>query len=238
MVFIAGTLRNRVLATRSTELPTSPNSSLTNPYAYGGKAFGTAIGTLFLAGFGCVWMALALQSFGELHALQLTLIAIVAGFLTGSSLYTFRHTHQLAKHSSNDAWRRRSNRAMGMINAAQWTAISLSVVLLTHYHQQALVLPAIILIVGIHFLPLALLFRSSPNGMTGVSLIAWAVLYPLLLPASLADSVGAMVTGLVLLSCAVAHAWVATHMTRELSVGAANDNHERHGLQQPRWTNG
>ena len=203
----------------------SPTSFLGNPYASGSRAFGTAIGTLFLAGFGAAWMAIALQSLNQLHAMQITLIALVVGCLAASSLYTFRHTHQLADHASNDAWRKKSNRAMAIINVAQWSAIFLSITLLNHYHQQALVVPAIVLIVGIHFLPLARLFHSLPNGMTGLFMVAWAILYPLLLPSNLADSVGAMVTGVLLLSCATVHAWVATSITRELTAAAAPQAH-------------
>ena len=84
----------------------TPNSSLDNPYFYGAKAYGTAIGTLFLAGFGAIWMAIALRSLNQLHAMQITLIALLVCGLAGSSFYTFRHTRQLADHASNNEWRK------------------------------------------------------------------------------------------------------------------------------------
>jgi hypothetical protein len=207
----------------------TPISSLDNPYFYGAKAYGTAIGTLFLAGFGAIWMAIALRSLNQLHVLQIAFIALLVCGLAASSFYTFQHTRKLANHASNDLWRKKSNRVMGIVNVAQWCAIFLCVNMLNHYHRQALVVPAIILIVGIHFLPLARLFHSLPNGMTGIFMIAWAILYPLLLPASLADSVGAMVTGILLLSCAAVHAWVATNLARELSSETSQAVHA--GLQ-------
>jgi len=193
-----------------TQIPSTRDTK----YTRSGRAFGMAIGTLFLGVFGTAWVALSLQSTGQLHSVAIFLLAVFLAALIAASVYTLARTHTMANDESNAAARKKMNRAMGRINGAQWGMILLVGYGLHHFHRDAFILPAIILIVGIHFLPLARVFQSWPDAMTGVFLVLWACTYPLVLPTNLADPVGAFVTGLLLLSCAAIHALLALQLMR------------------------
>jgi hypothetical protein len=71
--------------------------------------------------------------------------------------------------------------------------------------------PAIILIVGIHFFPLANLFKAHMHYVVGAIAVAWAIIYPLLFSAGKGDSIGAIGMGVILWVSAAFACWRAFH---------------------------
>lgn len=65
------------------------------------------------------------------------------------------------------------------INAGQWIAIFVLGNALKWLGLGAWFIPMVIAVVGLHFLPLARLFRYRPHQLTGGALIALAILAPL-----------------------------------------------------------
>ncbi len=88
-------------------------------------------------------------------------------------------------------------------------------------HLDHYVMNAIALIVGLHFLPLARLFRYAPHYVTGAVMVAWAMATVWVVPAESLQSVTAMGTGLLLWLSAAATLGLALARTRRAPVEMA-----------------
>jgi hypothetical protein len=76
--------------------------------------------------------------------------------------------------------------------------------LLRNLHLDAWIVPAIVLIVGAHFLPLARIFQAQQHRTTGVALMLCAAM-ALVLPGSVRDLMECVAAGVILwVSAAVA----------------------------------
>jgi hypothetical protein len=75
------------------------------------------------------------------------------------------------------------------------------------------VLSAITAIVGIHFFPLAKLFRYPLHNLTGAVLVVWASATVLLIPTDHLQGVTALGTGILL--------WASAAITLTLAIAAA-----------------
>ncbi len=84
------------------------------------------------------------------------------------------------------------------INALQWIVAAVAVVVLHRLGLAVWTVPALMLIVGLHSLPLARVFHYRPHGLTGAVLIATALVYPLVSPAGPAAPSGSAVAGTTL----------------------------------------
>ncbi len=65
-----------------------------------------------------------------------------------------------------------------------------------HLGLEVWIVPAIMLIVGMHFLPLARPFRYRPHYLTGAILIVTAVLYRLASPGGPTAALGSLIAGI------------------------------------------
>ena len=63
-------------------------------------------------------------------------------------------------------------------------------------------------IIGLHFLPLARLFRNPPHYVTGSALILLATTYPFVASGGPSSPAGALVAGLILWASAL---WAVLH---------------------------
>jgi len=70
----------------------------------------------------------------------------------------------------------------------QWTLVVGVAFVLAQLGLNAWILPAIIFIVGVHFLPLAAAFKAPRHYITGIALVLLAVVYPFVVPSSPADA--------------------------------------------------
>jgi hypothetical protein len=84
------------------------------------------------------------------------------------------------------------------INTLQWIAVVAAVIVLHRFKLDVWITPAIILIVGLHFLPLARVFRYRPHLLTAAVLIATALLYPFASSGGPASPVGSVIAGITL----------------------------------------
>ena len=139
-------------------------------YMTANELTGRAIGSLFFAIFGAIWIGLALYLKEILTAVNLTFVAMDFAVLLVMAIWLMRSSRRFPKVEEDPAIRRTFNR----INTAQWIAVAIVAFSFSRLHIDAYVLCAITAIVGLHFFPIARLFRYAAHYVTGSVLLVWA----------------------------------------------------------------
>ena len=159
---------------------------------------GRAIGAMFYAFFGAGWLTWwCLQAYGAAPGI---LALIVAG---GAALFILalrqfrRHRSALATQASTPAGKQ-IRRRFTIVNVIQWLAIVVAANLLANFGQSEWIAAAVILIVGLHFIPLAAIFKNRSHYLTGSALILLSVTYPFVSGIGAASPVGLLGTGMIL----------------------------------------
>lgn len=157
-----------------------------------------AIGAMFFFAFGGAWLGYyTFQVIGKQPgALIAIALATVALLLFAYRCYK-QHQPALAAETPS-LERKRADRIFNIVNAGQWVVIFVAGNVLVNLGLSNWVIPCIIFIVGLHFLPLAHVFANPPHYITGAALIILAVAYPLLAPRGPVSPVGCLVAGLIL----------------------------------------
>jgi hypothetical protein len=122
---------------------------------------GMAIGAAILTLFGLAWSFAALLNWPAHPAWSIVLSLSIAAALIGAAI--FRALHPGGRPASNPALAaaegRRSGMWFGLIFTLEGVFIAIAAILLGSHHLADWIPVATALIVGIHFLPLARLFR-------------------------------------------------------------------------------
>ncbi|MGN4064361.1 hypothetical protein [Burkholderia gladioli] len=159
-----------------------------------------ASGTPWLGGFGTLWMtAWCLQAHG-IDPPTLALILFAGGTIT---LWGFASRPGVQPGGSRQK-PSASGRVFRHVNLAQWVAIVIANLALNASGHGAWFVDAVILIVGLHFLPLAHVFRSPRHAVTGLALILVALAYPWLGAHRPGYPAGAFAAGAILWASALA----------------------------------
>jgi len=179
---------------------------------------GRATGVLFLSGFGGLWFLLGLAASQRLSlptacALAAGLAALVAG-----AVLLRRRSAALPPSTLDPEEQRRAGRTFGRVNAVQWAAIVLIAVVLGRLHLDAYTPAAVTVVVGMHFFPLARLFRSPQHHVTGAALVLWGAVCLLLVPRDVLQSTTAFGTGAVLWTAAAVTLARSFRQLREVGV--------------------
>jgi hypothetical protein len=169
-----------------------------------------AFGAMIVAGFGAMWLLLGLYLRQQLNAASVAWIS--GGVLTLWSLSAYM-LRRVERPSQNGADTKRS-RAFHWINGGQWVAIFLALTILRQMHLDLYSVTVMAAIVGLHFLPLARLFRNPMNWMTGILLISWAICATRLVNADRLQSTTALGTGAILWFSAVLTLVIGTYAVR------------------------
>ena len=150
------------------------------PIAQEAAGAGRAVGAMFFSVFGGLWVTLGLaQVLAHPPAWVWLLPALPALALLGRAVTVFRrHRGARAALGSQPEVKQRE-KLFHRINAGQWIAIFVLGNALKWLGLGAWFIPMVIAVVGLHFLPLARLFRYPPHQLTGGALIALAILAPL-----------------------------------------------------------
>ncbi|MGH8316730.1 MAG: hypothetical protein ACREUL_01990 [Steroidobacteraceae bacterium] len=178
-------------------------SEISTELAMQARRGGRAVGALFFAFFGAVWLLIAYQ-LAHAHSwipVALVLTAALMLVLAAVTVLRKRRSAMRAVRQSPDS--RRMRRQFRAINAVQWITIITAVVLLQKFKLDVWIVPAIMLIVGLHFLPLAHVFRYRPHYVSGAILIVTAMLYPIASPGGPGSPLGSLVAGMTLWSAAL-----------------------------------
>jgi len=179
---------------------------------------GRATGVLFLSGFGGLWFLLGLAASQRLSlptacALAAGLVALVAG-----TVLLRRRSAALPASRLGPEEQRQAGRTFGRVNAAQWAAIVLIAVVLGRLHLDAYTPAAVTVVVGLHFFPLARLFRSPQHHVTGAALVLWGAVCLLLVPRDVLQSTSAFGTGAILWTAAAVTLVRSFRQLREVGV--------------------
>jgi len=162
-----------------------------------------AIGAMFFSVFGCAWlMVWAFHRFPQ-QTIAFILVGLVFLVLFYFCFQCYLGNRSALADESNDPVRMRTNRMFNIINAIQWVAIFLIINVLNRNGLADWAVPAIILLIGLHFIPLAKIFKYPPHYLTGAGLIIVSIGYPLLALNGPRDFVGCLVTGLILWASAL-----------------------------------
>ncbi|MEK4486306.1 hypothetical protein MHH81_12055 [Psychrobacillus sp. FSL H8-0484] len=152
----------------------------------GAAVRGTASGVFFMAFFGTLWAytgIMGLQGWG-VTLLLVTAVAIgIALFIGGISL--IRASRELTNQVSKTDLRRgkRTRFWFNIIFAAEGLAIAITIAVSNATGHSELIPVVIAIIVGVHFLPLALLFQVRLYYFTGALLCLLAIITLLFVPA-------------------------------------------------------
>ena len=157
-----------------------------------------AIGATFFAVFGAAWLALwnyqaaptRLWAYGVIGAATLAILVWARA--------RYRRYDSAAAGVAETPQQQRRGRWFHIINVGQWVLILVVGNVLANLGLGAWVIPAVILIVGIHFLPLAPLFSNPVLYATGAAFILLAAIYPFVAAGGPVDPVGCLGAGLIL----------------------------------------
>jgi len=156
---------------------------------------GRAIGAMFFSVFGSLWnLSWVWQRYPENWILMMAIVAVGAGILT-VAICIAKENSVAAESETTDS--KRIRRQFNLINVGQWLAIFVVANVLINTGKSDWVVMAVIFIVGLHFIPLARLFRYAPHYLLGTLLMIWAVCYPWLADGP-SDPIGCLGTGLLL----------------------------------------
>lgn len=139
------------------------SSTLAAPRAIGGAELrGRGIGMLVGAGFGSWWAFTAINAAPAWHTWPSeAFIALVTAILVAAGVATiWRGRRMAASAGATQQPRRHVWRKFLLVLVAEIVALNFIFMGLTHYHLMAYVVPAIAIIVGLHFYPLARTFRA------------------------------------------------------------------------------
>ncbi len=183
-------------------MPLASTAVNTSAEPSAGAVNGRVTGALFFVGFGAAWVFFGLKGTHHATPSAFTALALVEAGLLGLCLWLFRRARTLpAGHISPEA-EQRMKRMFTAVNIIQWVSAFTAVAILNVLHRPDYIAPAIIVIVGLHLLPLAQSFRYRQHYVTGVLLVLWAVGCMVSLPPERLPGVCSLGTGFVLLGSA------------------------------------
>ena len=173
---------------------------------------GRAIGSIFFAVFGAIWLALAF------YALELLSVLSISGVVLGTLIFllTGMYLMRLANRCPRVPDDPAIGRAFGWINAIQWIAVGGVAFAFARLHIDAYVMSAITAIVGLHLFPFARLFRNRLHYGTGAALVAWALVSALLVPIDHMQGIAALGTGVIL--------WFSAAVTLAIALQSAQQS--------------
>jgi len=169
------------------------------------RARGRASGALVMTFFGAWWAVAGIQR-SSWPAWSLAIVGVVAVRIAAAALQTLRANPSVDEPLPADlrARQRRAGRIFAWTCAAEVLGILVGVNLVANLGHPELEPVAVMLPVGLHFLPLASAFHYRPHLATGVALTAWALAYPALLAGGALAPVGLVAAGAIL---AASSAW-------------------------------
>jgi len=156
-----------------------------------------AMGAMIFFVFGAVWLEAWARQTGA-GWLRYAAIAVAALVLLALAWRRFRRHAAARARQGATPERRRIDRLFHIVNGVTWTVIVIAGNVLDNTGHGAWVIPMAIFVLGLHFLPLARIFRNPPHYVTGAALLALAVLYPSLARGGPSDPIGFLGAGLVL----------------------------------------
>jgi len=143
---------------------------------------GRSIGAGFFTTFGALWLLNWAVPVHGARSPAVALIVVAALILLTMCVRMYRRHRAALAVVDQTPQRRRTRRVFHIVNALQWVALLVIVNVLANIGMARWVVPAAVLIVGLHMFPLAAVFHYRPHHVTGAALVLLALAYPLLSP--------------------------------------------------------
>jgi hypothetical protein len=131
-------------------------------------------------------------------------IVAVTLLLFFAALRKFRENQAAHAAESNSPESKRAERIFNVVNSIQWSLVFVASVVLIILRHPEWIISVIILIVGIHFFPLAVAFKVPRHYATGAAMTLLAVIYPFIASGGPKSPVGCLGAGIILWVSAVA----------------------------------
>ena len=175
-----------------------PSGSIPAATLQDARTGGLAIGALFFALFGALWLLNADHLAHQQGWIAIALVLVVTLLLCLSAWRVLRARRSAMRALRDTPQAQRMRRHFRAINGLQWIVVSAVVLLLHRFNLEAWIAPAIMFIVGLHFLPLARVFRYRTHVLTGAVLIVTALVYPIASAGGPASPLGSLIAGVTL----------------------------------------
>ena len=160
-------------------------------------AAGRAFGAMLFSVFGTILLEVWDRRAAAGTAL-VVLIAVLGIALAAAAFLIYRRNAPALVLEAHTPERKRADRVFHAVNAGQWVVILVLGNIMANKGLGNWVIPMAIFVIGLHFVPLAYVFRNPPHYVTGAALMGFALLYPRLAAGGPSDPVGFLGIGLVL----------------------------------------
>jgi hypothetical protein len=157
-----------------------------------------AMSAMFFAIFGGAWITYwGVRTFqGSIFVLEVIAACTVAIFVFALNRYLLYNGTLTAR--GNSPQRRRMGRLFNIVNVGQWVVVLIGACALTNIGFDQWLIPFVIFVFGLHFLPLAKIFSNVSHSVTGIAMIVIALAYPFLFHDGPNNPIGCLGAGLVL----------------------------------------
>jgi hypothetical protein len=159
------------------------------------RARGSSIGATIVGFFGAVWLTLGMMVAGISWHIGVAAVLPVFVLIAFLGSVVRRRLPNIAEVETPE--KKQMMRTFGVVNVAEWVAIFGVVNLLANLHLNGWIIPAVVLIVGAHFIPLARIFQTRQHLKTGTAMMLCAAV-AVLLPVSVRDMVECVGAGVIL----------------------------------------
>jgi hypothetical protein len=134
---------------------------------------GRAIGALFMAGFGALWMVIGLKFLQRLNSRSGLLVLIVTAVIAFGAIRDLRRANTLPQETTHatPAEVAAINHKFRVVLGIELLAIAAVVILFNLLRRPTFILPAVAVIVGLHFIPLAGIFGAQIFYSTGMAMV-------------------------------------------------------------------
>lgn len=163
-----------------------------------------AIGAMFFTLLGSGWLLFGILAGYGMKPLAVWTVMAGTLLLFCASVRQFRRNRAARAAEPESQESKRANRIFNAVNAIQWISVFVVSALLAALGHKEWILPAIILIVGIHFFPLAVAFKVPRHYVTGTAMTLLAIVYPFLSNGGPRSPLGCLGAGIILWASAVA----------------------------------
>ncbi len=179
------------------------------PRHAGATARGRAVGALVMGGFGALWSGLGVAGLGAAGGGPLAwTVVVVALLIVVAQAVRLWRAHPKSADTPLDAAgeerERRRGKLFTWVSAGEGLAILVAVNVVANLGHPEWRNAAVMLVVGLHFFPLAAAFGYRRYVVLGAALTAWTLAFPWLLSGGASDPRGLLGAGLMLFLAAAA----------------------------------
>jgi hypothetical protein len=157
-----------------------------------------AIGAMFFSIMGAAWLTLwSIRAYGVQGEI-LTLIAICTVFIFTAAFRVFLTNREAHAQESLSPAKQKADKVFNIVNFGQWILVLVVGNVLNNIGHPEWILASAMCIIGLHFIPLAHVFKNPSLYFTGTIMVLWALAYPFIAKGGAANPIGCLGAGITL----------------------------------------